>query len=101
MLKIRLSETAETDLDDIWRYTLSTWNLNQAQKYMSLIEQSLHLLLDNPHLGQARPEIMQGCRCLQVERHLIFYQVSELYIDVLAIPHVRMNVRNYLIKPTT
>lgn len=72
MLKIRLSETAETDIEEIWRYKLSIWGLNQAEKYTTQIEQSLHLLLDNPYLGQARPEIKQGYRSLQVEKHLIF-----------------------------
>ncbi len=66
-----------------------------------MIEQSLHLLLDNPYLGQARPEIKQSYRSLQVEKHLIFYQISEIYIDILAIVHVRMDLKNHPIKPTT
>jgi toxin ParE1/3/4 len=100
MLKIRLSETAESDLEAIWRYTFSTWGLNQAQKYIGLIEHSLHLLLDNPDLGQARPDIKEGYRSLPVEKHLIFYQIGERYIDIVAIVHVRMDLKNHPIKPT-
>lgn len=93
MLKIRLSKTAENDLENIWRYTLVNWSENQAQKYISLIEQGLHLLLDNPFLGKLRPDIKAWYRAFQIEKHLVFYLVSDNYIDVLAIPHIRMDVK--------
>lgn len=97
MLKIRLPATAENDLEKIWLYTLAEWGGNQAQQYISFIEQGLHLPLDNPHLGKLRPDIKEGYRALQVEKHLIFYLVSDMYIDVLAIPHICMDVKNHMI----
>jgi toxin ParE1/3/4 len=57
MLKLRYSFKAENDLEQIWRYTLSEWGLEQAEKYMALIEKGMHLLLENPYLGKARPDV--------------------------------------------
>ncbi len=36
MLKIRLALTAENDLENIWIYTITEWNEEQADKYLGL-----------------------------------------------------------------
>ncbi|MGH8601826.1 MAG: type II toxin-antitoxin system RelE/ParE family toxin [Gammaproteobacteria bacterium] len=102
MLKIRFSLTAEHDLETIWRYTVSEWGLEQAEKYLALIEKGAYLLLDNPYVGQARSDVKAGYRALPVEKHLIFYRVSGEYIDVLGIPHERMDAKRHLasVKPS-
>lgn len=50
MLKIRLAQAAEQHLEDIWFYTLSEWGEVQAGQYVSMIEQGVMQLLDNPSL---------------------------------------------------
>jgi len=95
MPRIRLSLTAEHDLEAIWRYTVSEWGPEQAEKYLALMK-GAHLLLDNSYIGQARPDAKAGYRVLPVEKHLIFYRVSEEYIDVLGIPHERMDAKRHL-----
>ena len=95
MLKIRLAQTAENDLEDIWIYTLSEWGPTQAEKYFGLIEKSFFQLLENPYIGKARPDIGQGYRALAIEKHLIFYSVGGEFIDILGIPHVRMDVKRH------
>jgi toxin ParE1/3/4 len=92
MLKIRLSRAAERDLESIWFYTITEWGEAQAEKYVALIERGFSQLLDNPYLGKERPDIQAGYRVLYVEKHLIFYQVNESYIEVFGIPHMRMDV---------
>lgn len=96
MPRIRLSLTAEHDLEAIWRYTVSEWGPEQAEKHLALIEKGAHLLLENPYIGQARPDVKAGYRVLPVEKHLIFYRVSEEYIDVLGIPYERMDAKRHL-----
>lgn len=99
MLKIRLSATAQQDLQEIRDYTLVAWGANQAEKYLFLIEQALRRLLENPEIGLIRPDIKTGYRYIAVEKHLIFYQISEPFIDVLAILHGRMDIKNHFIPP--
>lgn len=96
MARIRLARTAETDLDDIWRYSVSTWGLEQAERYTALIEKAFHRLLDNPYIGRARPDVHKGYRALPVAKHVIFYTVSTDTIDVLGIPHERVDARRHL-----
>lgn len=101
MPRIRLSLTAKRDLETIWRYTVSEWGLEQAEKYLALIQKGTHLLLDNPYIGQARTDVKAGYRALAIEKHLIFYIVTGEYIDVLGVPHERMDAKRHLtnVKP--
>lgn len=95
MLKIRLALTAERDLENIWIYTITEWGEEQANKYVGLIEQGFSQLLDNPYIGKARPDIKKGYRALQVQKHLIFYRVGTETIDIMGVPHIRMDAKQY------
>lgn len=96
MLKIRLTQTAEQQLEDIWIYTLSEWGEAQAGQYVSMIEQGIMQLLDNPYIGKARPEIKKDLRSLQIQKHLIFYCVGTEYIDIIGILHSRMDTGKWV-----
>lgn len=63
---------------------------------MALIEKGAVLILDNPYIGKTRPDVKAGYRALQVEKHLIFYLVGAEFIDVLGIPHERMDAKRHL-----
>ncbi|WP_340122316.1 type II toxin-antitoxin system RelE/ParE family toxin [Methylobacter svalbardensis] len=96
MLKIRLTQAAEQHLEDIWFYTLSEWSEAQAGQYVSMIEQGIMQLLDNPYIGKARPEIKKDLRSLQIQKHLVFYRAGTEYIDIIGILHSRMDTGKWL-----
>lgn len=73
MLKIRLTQTAEQHLEDIWFYTLNEWSEEQANQYVGLIERGVMQLPSNPYIGKARPDIKKDLRSLQIQKHLVFY----------------------------
>jgi toxin ParE1/3/4 len=95
LLKIRLTQTAEQDIEDIWIYTISEWGEDQADNYVALIEKGFSQVLDNPYIGKVRPDVKNGYRALQVKKHLIFYRVGTEFIDVLGIPHIRMDAKRH------
>ncbi len=96
MLKIRLTQAAEQQLEGIWLYTLNEWSEVQASQYVSMIEQGIMQLLDNPYIGKARPEIQKDLRSLQIQKHLVFYRVGTEYIDIIGILHSRMDTGKWL-----
>jgi len=96
VLKVRLTQAAEQQLEDIWFYTLSEWGEVQAGQYVSMIEQGIMQLLDNPYIGKARPEIKKDLRSLQIQKHLIFYRVGNETIDIIGILHSRMDSGKWL-----
>lgn len=91
----RLSKEAQDDLKEIKSYTCLTWGNKQTKKYLSEIKNSLEKLVISPELGKLRDEIIEGVRSLSVGRHMIFYRVGKIEIEVARISHSRMDVTRH------
>ncbi len=91
-----LTLRAEEDIKDIWLYTAENWNIDQATKYVSLLEKRMELLGKNPEIGAERPDFGDGCRYFLHEQHSIFYRVEDNKISILGIPHSSMDIEKYL-----
>jgi toxin ParE1/3/4 len=93
--RYRITPRAAEDLRDIARYTLQTWGRQQRDMYLSAIDHRFSWLADNPTLGRPRPEVGEGYYSYPQGSHVIFYLVRKGGIDVIGIPHQRMDVVNY------
>ena len=71
MPSFRLSAKSLEDLKSIGRFTLKSWGREQRYIYLSKLDESFHLLADQPHLGSARDDIRKGYRVYHVRRHLV------------------------------
>ena len=52
-LSYELSKRAASDIEDILRYTIENFGLEQADEYATGLYHSFDLLLDNPRLGRS------------------------------------------------
>ena len=91
MPNYRLSPLAEDDLFKIISTTIETWGSEQAKAYAQTIDAALLKLAQYPDFGRKRNEIYNGARSFPVEKHIVFYQVSDSGIDVARILHQRMD----------
>ena len=91
-----LSAKALEDLKSIGRYTLKSWGREQRNIYLSKLDESFHLLAEQPQLGSTRDDIRKGYRVYHVRRHLIFYRQKPTEIEIIRILHDRMNVASHL-----
>lgn len=98
MHKYRLTPSAKSDLIEIWEYTVETWSEAQAEKYLQDIEDKLHLLAADPELGKHRPEIAAGYFSFPVQKHIIFYLISDNHIDIIGILHGKMDIDKNLME---
>lgn len=107
--KLRLSGPANEDIRNIWEYTRSTYDYQQAIAYSELLEQAIRDIVADPERPSSipRPNLGAGVRSYHIElsklrsgtgikspRHVIVYtlrHVDEVYI--LRIVHDRMNLR--------
>jgi len=71
-MRHRVTQRAERDLHDIYRYTYTTFGEKQADKYLRELDHVFGLIADNPRMGR----LYQG-RTLQFVhgRHIILYRV--------------------------
>lgn len=97
MPEYRLTPAAKSDLIDIWNYTVEIWGEKQAERYLLDIETKLELLAANPQLGKQRPEINPGYYSFPVGKHIIFYVKSDNNIDIIGVPHGRMDIDRNLV----
>jgi len=96
MSTFRLSAKSFEDLKSIARFTLKSWGREQRNIYLSKLDESFHILAEQPHLGNARDDIRKGYRVYHVGRHLIFYRQKSIGIEIIRILHDRMDVEAHL-----
>jgi toxin ParE1/3/4 len=96
MSRYFLRPSAETDLEEIWRYTVENWGEKQAERYLNDIRKTLEHAVETPSAGR-RVEI--GGRVYRMRRsgsHQIFYRETPRGIDVLRVLHARMDFARHL-----
>jgi toxin ParE1/3/4 len=86
----RFSNRALADLDGIAAYTIETWNLAQAERYIAALEAASRRLAEIPQLGRRCDHIRPGLWRLQVISHVLFFRREGDDILVCRILHHRM-----------
>jgi len=94
MPSYRLSPEAKKDLLDIRAYTQEEWGKQQAQKYIDALEKKCNELAQRPQIGRERSEIKPGYRSISEGKHVIFYRLANSGIEILRIPHRRIDIEN-------
>ena len=92
-LKLTVSAEAESDLADILQYTLDEWGARKMNAYAARLNEGLRLIALQPLLGKAREDLFPGCRCHQIEEHMVWYEVAGDDLRIARFLHKRMNVR--------
>jgi len=95
-LPVRFTEDAERDVWSILQYSLESWGQKQSDRYQQKLEKGFQTLSENPRIGREKENGFLGCRCFQVEQHIIFYKIDSNSVTVIRILHERMDVPNRL-----
>ncbi len=97
MRRYLLSPAAQADLEEIWDYTHHRWGVDQAEEYLRELQRAIERFAANPQIGRACDEIRPGYRKLAAGSHTLFHRVTaEGVIDVVRVPHQRMDVDRHL-----
>jgi toxin ParE1/3/4 len=96
MAEYRLSPAAERDLESIWTYTVRQWGVAQADHYTDFLTTAFAELADSPETAPACDYIRPGYRRWGVERHMIYFRVTDYGIAVIRVLHDRMDAPRHL-----
>ena len=77
MPRFRLSSRAESDLAEIADYTIETFGLEQARRYIDGLEACFQALVDNRLDGPSADELAPKLRRLTQQSHMDFYLPDE------------------------
>lgn len=94
MSRIEKRTAAQLDLIEAWGYLATEAIPEVADRLLDHIEERLKLLADNPGMGKARPDIMQGLRSFPVEQYMVYYMPLEAGagIEVIRVLHQRQDI---------
>ncbi len=96
MYKVYKTAEAEDDLTDIWVYTLQTWDIIQADKYIDELADTFEFLASNPLICPERGEFMPPVRIHHHGRHFIVYIVESDHILIVRVLHDRVDLERHL-----
>jgi len=96
-IQYRLRTLAQADLESIWLYTREQWGVAQADTYLKALFQRFDWLAKNPATGKSRDDIKQGYFCFPEGMHLIFDILKNNQVEIIGIPHQRMDLLEYLV----
>jgi toxin ParE1/3/4 len=76
-----LSPAAQADLEEIWNYTASRWDVDQAEQYVRELQRAIERAAGNPQGGRACDEIRAGYRKLAAGSHTLYYRLGGVTAD--------------------
>jgi toxin ParE1/3/4 len=91
MQAFTLSQRAIRDLDGIRDFTIETWGVEQAQKYVTDIRLEIQKQAINPSLRRPCDDIRKGY--FRANSHAIFFRPSVHGIRVIRILHQSMDFK--------
>lgn len=86
MPRLFIRPRAENDLEEIWWY-IAQDNLQNADQFLGLIEETCKLISDHPNMGEARNELLKNLRSFPVGNYLIFYVHLKDGVDIIRVLH--------------
>lgn len=92
----RLTPAAERDLDEIFDYTAGQLGLEQALRYMTVVEMACARSAAASDMAQDCSYIRIGYRRAIVHRHAIYFRVERYGIATIRILHQRMEASRHL-----
>lgn len=73
MSRLRYTQRAETDLDSIAAYTLKTWGIEQAYRYLDAVIACRESVAVKPELGRVHAPRPEYWRC-ETGKHVVFFR---------------------------
>ncbi|HEY0976207.1 MAG TPA: type II toxin-antitoxin system RelE/ParE family toxin [Flavobacteriales bacterium] len=97
-MKLKVSQAAADDLEDIWSYTAEHWSLEQADRYLGLILDAFDHIVHDPTIGKYFGHAREGYLGLKVGSHIVFYRPGRAAnaMEIIRVLHGRMDLENRL-----
>jgi toxin ParE1/3/4 len=78
------------------QHSLEEFGESQQARYAAALARGLALIQDHPAIGRERNDLRPGGRSLQIEQHVIVYDIRGMTVRVLRIVHHRRDLRRAL-----
>jgi toxin ParE1/3/4 len=94
MLKIVVSRRAAMDMRAIFKTSLRTWGILQAEIYLRSLSGAVENLREFQDMGKVLP--IRDYRSLNIGHHFIIYRVTGERLHVVRVLHESMDIGQHL-----
>ncbi|HQN50658.1 MAG TPA: type II toxin-antitoxin system RelE/ParE family toxin [Phenylobacterium sp.] len=91
-----LTPRAQSDIEDIWDFTVERWGVAQAERYVRQLQPTLEGVAARPRQGRACDDIRPGYFKIGSGSHLVFYRLTSDGIEIVRILHQSMDIDSHL-----
>jgi len=90
-----LSSKAAVDLAGIYEYTILNFGLEEAQVYLSGMEERFATLAEQPMHGRNADELAPELRRSEYQSHIVFYVPKDNGVRIVRVLHRSMDVKRH------
>src|SRR5215467_9046650 len=83
--------TARRDLLDVWRHYARVASPEIADRLLRDIHQTGNRLSEQALMWRARDDVMPGLRSVVVHPYVLFYRLTDRYVEIARVIHGRRN----------
>ena len=94
--RLKVTDAAQDDLLEIWSFIIAQENLEAADTLLAAFADQFDRLLRFPEIGRDRSEIKIHLRSVPVKDYIIFYQLTNRYIEIVRVLHGARDIRRIL-----
>ena len=95
-MKLKLSPSAQQDLQEIYSYTQDKWGSKKADNYVANLWDKLQKILQAPQEYRFRHDLYANCQLAVHEKHVILFRVAGQTIEIARILHSAMDAKKHL-----
>ena len=95
-MRYKLSNKAEQDLRQIYRYTQLKFGPLQADTYLTGLDETLELIANSPAIAQKVDDIRIGYQRYLYQEHAIYFIKKNKHIRVVRVLHQQMKAQLHL-----
>ncbi|WP_086931888.1 type II toxin-antitoxin system RelE/ParE family toxin [Agarilytica rhodophyticola] len=85
-----LSPQAQNSLKQISHYTRENFGEQQRKSYLKKLHTKMRAAAKEPHKGKDRSDIKAGYFSIKAEKHMIYYRIRGMHIDIIDVLHQSM-----------
>ena len=86
MLELVISDDAEQDLTDIWKYIAEDNPVN-ATRFLRKLAEKYHWLTENSQAGVNRNNLLSGLRSFPYAKYMLYYRVKNDTLELVRVLH--------------
>lgn len=96
MPKYFLSPEAQASLQEIRKFSVENFGMQQTKIYLENIREKMRSLAENPLSGKLREELKAGYFSAFVGTHTIYYKIQSSHIEIIDVLHQSMEPSRHI-----